>query len=69
MEDWVLTAGEKLDQQFAAELSQKMIVNEGDKLSFIIACLPIYSQFAKTVPRGKELINLMYDKSSFFSQR
>ncbi len=69
MEDWVLTAGEKLDIEFAAELSRKMTVNEADKLAFIISCLPIYIQFTKTVPRGKELINLMYDKSSIIAQR
>jgi tripartite ATP-independent transporter DctP family solute receptor len=69
MEDWVMDLGEKTDIELRAELSAKMTVNEADKLAFIIASFPIYSQFAKSVTRGKELINLMYDKSSMRAQR
>jgi tripartite ATP-independent transporter DctP family solute receptor len=69
MEDWVMALGEKTDDALRDELSAKMKVNEADKLAFIIASFPIYSQFGKSVTRGKELINLMYDKSSMKSQR
>jgi TRAP-type transport system periplasmic protein len=69
MEDWVMTLGEKTDNALRGELSGKMKVNEADKLAFIIASFPIYQQFAKSVARGKELINLMYDKSSMKAQR
>ena len=69
MEDWVMDLGEKTDMELRAELSAKMRVNDADKLAFIIASFPIYSQFAKSVTHGKELINLMYDKSSMNSQR
>jgi TRAP-type transport system periplasmic protein len=68
MEDWVMALGEKSDIALRVELSGKMQLNEADKLAFIIASFPIYSQFAKSVVRGKELINLMYDKSSMKSQ-
>jgi tripartite ATP-independent transporter DctP family solute receptor len=67
MEDWVMAVGEKTDNALRGELSVKMKVNEADKLAFIIASFPVYSQFAKSVTRGKELINLMYDKSSMNS--
>jgi tripartite ATP-independent transporter DctP family solute receptor len=68
MEDWVMALGENTDNALRDALSDKMKVNEADKLAFIIASFPIYSQFAKSVTHGKELINLMYDKSSMKSQ-
>jgi tripartite ATP-independent transporter DctP family solute receptor len=69
MEDWVMAIGEKTDNELKLELSKKIKINEADKLAFIIASFPIYSQFAKSVTRGKELIYLMYDKSSMKSRR
>jgi tripartite ATP-independent transporter DctP family solute receptor len=69
MEDWVMVLGERTDNALRGELSGKMKVNEADKLAFIISSFPIYSQFGKSVTRGRELVNLMYDKSSMKSQR
>jgi tripartite ATP-independent transporter DctP family solute receptor len=69
MEGWVLNLGEKLDEHYREELSKKMIVNEADKFTFIVESIPIYREFAKVVPQGKPLINLMFDKSSMKAQR
>jgi len=68
VEDWAMNRGEELDAKFRADLSKRMAVNEADKLSFILASFPIYLKIVKAVPRGKELINLMFDKSSLNSQ-
>ncbi len=69
IEDWAMNRGEELDAKFRAGLSKRMAVNEADKLAFILASFSTYAQFVKAVPRGKELINLMFDKSSLQVQR
>jgi tripartite ATP-independent transporter DctP family solute receptor len=65
LQDWSMSLGEALEVAFRLDLSRTMAVNEIDTLSFLAASLPAYKQFAAEVPQGKELIRLLYDKSSF----
>jgi tripartite ATP-independent transporter DctP family solute receptor len=65
LQDWSMSKGEMLDIEMRSVLSRTMAVNEIDTLAFLAASLPAYKQFATEVPQGKELIRLLYDKTSF----
>ena len=48
----------ELDEELLGKLKDAgMQVNEADKDAFIAASKPIYDEFAKEVPGGKELID------------
>jgi tripartite ATP-independent transporter DctP family solute receptor len=64
LQDWSMSAGEKLDLELRAQLSRSMKINEVDTLAFLAASFPAYLQFAAEVPQGKALIRLLYDKTS-----
>ena len=64
LQDWSMSAGEKLDIELRDELSRTIAVNEVDTLAFLAASFPAYLQFAFEVPQGKALIKLLYDKTS-----
>jgi len=65
MQDWSMSQGERLDIELRTTLSHTMVVNDIDTLSFLAASLPAYRQFAADVPEGKDLIRLLYDRTSF----
>jgi hypothetical protein len=44
-----------------------MTVNGVDLLSFVLASVPIYKNFAARTPRGKELVKLLFDSSSLLT--
>jgi tripartite ATP-independent transporter DctP family solute receptor len=64
LEDWVLDQGEKLDAALIQEVSAAMPVNDIDVLSFVMASLPVYQDYADKTPGGKALIKLLFDSSS-----
>jgi tripartite ATP-independent transporter DctP family solute receptor len=67
MQDWALTEGEKLDTTLIRALSEKMTVNDVDLLAFVLASVPIYNNFTKNTPHGKELVKLLFDSSSLLT--
>lgn len=68
MESWVTKTAIKMEDQLLSSLKERMQVNEVDKLAFLLASRPIYEEFAKTVPHGKEMIKILYDKAKFSEQ-
>lgn len=59
VQDFVYSEAEELDQRLLRELSDAGInVNECDRAKFLEAGQPIFDQFAESVPRGRELIDL-----------
>lgn len=64
LQDWSMQLGQQMDQKLRATLGETMQINEVDTLAFLLASLPIYLNYAKEVPKGKELIRLLYDKTS-----
>jgi TRAP-type C4-dicarboxylate transport system substrate-binding protein len=69
IQDWVLAEGEKLDKELIGTLSNSIAVNDVDLLSFVVASLPIYKDFAAKTPKGKELVKLLFDSSSLLDAR
>lgn len=64
LQDWAMVLGEKLDNYYLEKLRPHIAINKIETLAFVIASIPIYQKFAATVPHGKELISLLYDKTS-----
>ncbi len=64
LQDWSMSAGEKLDMELRDQLSRTIATNEVDTLAFLAASFPAYLKFAIEVPQGKALIKLLYDKTS-----
>jgi tripartite ATP-independent transporter DctP family solute receptor len=64
LQDWAMDLGEKLDNFYLEELRSRIAINKIETLAFVIASIPIYQKFAARVPHGKELISLLYDKTS-----
>ncbi|MGO8953400.1 MAG: TRAP transporter substrate-binding protein [Rhodomicrobium sp.] len=64
LQDWSMSAGEKLDIELRDQLSGTVAINEVDTLAFLAASFPAYTQFAAEVPQGKALIRLLYDRTS-----
>lgn len=59
VQDFVYRQAGELDQRLLQELSDSGIsVNECDRTQFLEAGQPIFDQFAESVPRGGELIDL-----------
>jgi tripartite ATP-independent transporter DctP family solute receptor len=67
MQDWALTEGEKLDASLIQAVSAKMTVNDVDLLAFVLASVPLYNNFTKSAPHGKELVKLLFDSTSLLS--
>jgi tripartite ATP-independent transporter DctP family solute receptor len=67
MQDWSLVEGEKLDAALLQDLSTKMSVNDADLLAFVLASVPLYKEFAARIPRGKELVKLLFDSASLLT--
>jgi tripartite ATP-independent transporter DctP family solute receptor len=68
MESWVTKTAIQQEKTLLASLKDRIQVNEADKLAFVLASRPIYQEFAKTVPHGKEMIRVLYDKAKFEEQ-
>jgi TRAP-type transport system periplasmic protein len=64
MQDWAMTANERLEKALKAQLSQTMTVNEADLFAFLIRSFALYKEFARNVPGGKPIIKLLYDPAS-----
>jgi tripartite ATP-independent transporter DctP family solute receptor len=68
MEDWVTKTAVQQEKELLASLKDRIQINEAEKLAFVLASQPIYQEFAKTVPHGKEMIRVLYDKARFEEQ-
>ncbi len=64
MQDWAMTANERLEKTLKEKLSQTMEVNEADLFAFLVASFTLYRNFANEVPGGKPVIKLLYDPAS-----
>ena len=53
--------GERMDKELLGKLGATLRVNEVDKGAFAKASKPIYDEFAKEVPGGRELVKLFED--------
>jgi len=65
LENWALDIGAREDLKQLSELRKKMIVNDPDKFSFLVASIPIYQEFARQIPNGIAIVKMLYDPSSF----
>jgi TRAP-type transport system periplasmic protein len=68
MEGWVTKTAIQQEKTLLASLKDRIEVNETDKLAFVLASKPIYQEFANTVPHGKEMIRVLFDKAKFEEQ-
>ncbi len=55
--DYSRTEGARLDKEILDKIGPKMQVNQVDKEAFVKASAPVYADFGKEVPGGKELID------------
>ncbi len=55
--DFARSEGARLDKEILEKMQSKLKVNEVDKDAFVKASGPVYADFAKEVPGGKELID------------
>jgi TRAP-type transport system periplasmic protein len=55
--DFARAEGARLDKEILEKIGPKMKVNEVDKEAFVKASAPIYAEFGKEVPDGKELVD------------
>jgi tripartite ATP-independent transporter DctP family solute receptor len=53
--DFARSEGARLDKEILAKIQGKLKVNEVDKEAFVNASAPVYEDFGKEVPGGKEL--------------
>jgi TRAP-type C4-dicarboxylate transport system substrate-binding protein len=65
MEDWTAQVSAAKERAILADLKTKVQVNFIDQLDFLMVSLPIYQDFGRLVPRGKEIVKLLYDPASF----
>lgn len=59
MREWVFGTAATLENNYLDQVSEVMEVNHIDVKAFRRACLPIYDEFARTVPGGFKLIEMM----------
>src|SRR5262249_45195932 len=64
MQDWAMSANERLERVLKAQLSQTMQVNEADLFAFLMRSFALYNRFAHGGPGGKPVIKLLYDPAS-----
>ncbi len=55
--DFSRSEGARLDEEILDKIKDKVKVNEVDKDAFVKASKPVYDDFSKEVPGGKELID------------
>ncbi len=55
--DFARAEGARLDKEILEKIQGKLKVNDADKDAFVKASRPVYDDFAKEVPGGKELID------------
>ncbi len=55
--DFARSEGARLDKEILEKMQQKMKVNEVDKDAFVKASAPVYEDFGKEVPGGKDLVD------------
>jgi tripartite ATP-independent transporter DctP family solute receptor len=58
VQGWMYATGTKDDMTLRDKLGKDMQVNIADRAAFVEASKPIYAEFAKEVPTGKEMIDL-----------
>lgn len=59
LREWVYSTAIKLENEIIDDLSEKMEVNYVDLKSFRRASRPLYAEFARTVPGGLKLIEIL----------
>ncbi|HEX9052431.1 MAG TPA: TRAP transporter substrate-binding protein [Anaeromyxobacter sp.] len=55
--DFARSEGARLDKEILEKMRSKLKVNEVDQAAFVKASAPVYEDFGKEVPGGKELID------------
>ncbi len=55
--DFSRAEGARLDKDLIEKMRQKLKVNEVDEDAFVKASAPVYAEFGKEVPGGKELVD------------
>jgi TRAP-type transport system periplasmic protein len=55
--DYARSEGARLDKEILEKIGPKLKVNEVDKDAFVKASAPVYAEFSKEVPGGKELVD------------
>lgn len=55
--DYARTEGARLDKEILEKIQGKLKVNQVDKEAFVKASGPVYEEFGKEVPGGKELVD------------
>lgn len=55
--DFARSEGARLDKEILEKIQGKLKVNEVDKEAFVKASAPVYEDFGKEVPGGKELVD------------
>ncbi len=55
--DFARSEGARLDKEILEKIQGKLKVNEVDQEAFVKASAPVYADFAKEVPGGKELVD------------
>lgn len=66
LQDWTARVAAANEREIVERLRNRMAVNEiEDPLDFLVVSLPIYQEFSRLVPQGKELVKLLYDPTSF----
>ena len=55
--DFARSEGARLDKEILEKIQGKLKVNEVDKEAFVKASKPVYDDFGKEVPGGKELVD------------
>lgn len=65
LQDWSMNTGQQLEKIYRAKLVSALKINEVNTIAFLAASLPIYRDYAKEVPQGKELVRLLHDRTSF----
>jgi tripartite ATP-independent transporter DctP family solute receptor len=64
MQDWAMSANERLEKALKSQLSQTMKVNEADLFAFLMRSFALYENFARDVPGGRPIVKLLYDPAS-----
>ncbi len=58
VQGWMYATGTMDDMALREKLGESMEVNVADRAAFVEASKPIYEEFAKEVPTGKEMIDM-----------
>lgn len=58
VQGWMYATGTQDDQALMAKLGKGMTVNVANRAAFVEASKPIYEEFAKLIPTGKQMIDL-----------